>query len=114
MQCDRTGCPWWQGPEPAALSTERWDQIYASTRASDSRERLAVLIERVLAGELSAADAIKDADVLPQPTATDDVFDDVYHLLIHYREDEDICRKSPTYAAEQRASLASWIARLRS
>lgn len=26
-------CPWWRGPEPAALSTERWDQVYASSRA---------------------------------------------------------------------------------
>lgn len=33
-QCSNPDCPWWNGSEPAALSTDGWDRVYASTRAS--------------------------------------------------------------------------------
>ena len=32
MQCRNPECPWWQGPEPAALSTAAWNEVYATTR----------------------------------------------------------------------------------
>jgi hypothetical protein len=33
-QCCNPDCAWWAGSEPAALNTEGWDVVYASTRVT--------------------------------------------------------------------------------
>lgn len=78
---------------------------------SSVRERLAGLIDRVLAGDLSTTDAVRATEMLPN---TDDAdIDSAYHALIHFREDEDIRSADTSYAKRQRAWLAMHAQKLR-
>jgi hypothetical protein len=79
----------------------------------ERRQHLAVLIERVLDGELSASDALAAVDALPGIAEGDCVFDDAWHALTHFQADEDIRARDSGYAAYQRKDLTDWVQQLR-
>lgn len=81
--------------------------------ARERREHLAVLIERVLDGELSASDALAAASNLPDTEERDRVFDDAWHALTHFSADDDIRARDSDYAAYQRSGLTNWVQQLR-
>jgi hypothetical protein len=56
---------------------------------------------------------VTQAEALPDATKEDCIFDSAWHVLIHYRDDEDIRRDDPEYAVSQKTALANWIDRLR-
>ena len=39
-QCDNPDCLWWRGTDPAALNTDDWDEVIASTTGMRRRHRV--------------------------------------------------------------------------
>ena len=77
------------------------------------REKLAGVIEAVLANEVSAAEAVEMATHFLTGHPHDAAINDAFHLLIHFREDEDIRSSEPAYAQRQRDALRRNVERLR-
>jgi hypothetical protein len=63
------------------------------------------LIDGVLAGDLSASEAVQAVEELANTHDAD--VDDAYHALIHFREDEDIRSEDSGYGHRQ----SQWLAR---
>jgi hypothetical protein len=79
----------------------------------ENRAHLAALIERVLAEELSASEAIVAANHLRGSATRDRIFDDAWHALVHYDLDADIRSRVASYADHQQEGLVRWVERLR-
>ena len=77
------------------------------------RQRMAELLNDVLAGSTSATDAIDEINQWPLTGPKDREINSALHLLQHYRDDEDIRSRDEEYAATQRRWLAEWVERLR-
>ena len=75
---------------------------------------LASTLVQVLAGSVSAAEAIERVLVVSKASGDSDrELREVYHTLIHYRDDEDIRGQDEQYAERQRRILGDWIERLK-
>jgi hypothetical protein len=77
-------------------------------------DRPADLIEGVLAGRMSAAEAIVETKGFPDAAWNDCLLAEACHMLIHFCDDEDIRERDPGYASWQREGLAGLASRLRS
>jgi hypothetical protein len=76
------------------------------------RQRVAEIIERVLAGRLSASDALARAEAEAWP-ADDRLISNAWHALMHYQADADIRERDDGYAEWQRQDLSAHVAKLR-
>ena len=70
-----------------------------------NRERMAALIDAVLAEKLSPSDAVVAAEQLPAIVWENAEIREAYHELNHFRDDEDIRSRDPAYAHHQRETL---------
>lgn len=75
------------------------------------RLAVAAQLELVVAGKTSADNALAAIDTLPGHR--DRLANDAWHLLVHFRDDEDIHAGAPAYREEQLRGLARWVKRLR-
>ena len=105
------------------MSTRR--TVAAANRGGDAldgmtlgeqREQVACILECVLKGVLSSAEAIEscNAEALNDAPWESEVFDHAFHMLQHYHIDEDIRARDLQYAESQRRELLRCIERLRS
>lgn len=88
----------------------------AANKAMDKTDRHQVQawIQQVLAGVLSPADAVSAIETLPARSSPDRLIEDAYHLLLHYRDDEDIRASDPGYAELQARGLDRFLRKLES
>ena len=77
------------------------------------RERLAELIEAVLAGKASAGSALAETQNWSDVPQNDRVYDNARHGLTHYYQDEDIRARDRLYDKACRQSLRGYVKRLR-
>lgn len=77
------------------------------------RSRAADLVESVLSGGITPSAAVSDINAFPAEGRNDGFIQSAFHLLIHYREDEDIRRQDERYAEAQRRGLEDFVRKLR-
>ena len=82
-----------------------------STR--DQRLRLAQLLERVAAGEVSPQQALLQTKEWTDVPWREWVIADAYHGLQHFQIDADVRGKDPQYSDRQRQGLMRLASRLR-
>jgi hypothetical protein len=95
----------------ALLPWLRRRKVEPSAEVVALRLAVAAQLELVVAGKTSAEDAL--AAIEPLPAHTDRLASDAWHLLFHFRDDEDIHAREPAYREEQLRGLAHWVKRLR-
>lgn len=95
----------------ALLPWLRRRQTEPSAEVVALRLAVAAQLESVVAERTSAEDALAAIDTLP--AQTDRLANDAWHLLVHFRDDEDIHAREPAYRENQLRGLARWVKRLR-
>src|SRR5690242_20594981 len=77
------------------------------------RERLAELLESVVAGQISAGEALAETASWPSVLWQERLFDHAWHVLSHYQQDADIRESDASYAKGSRSGLLRYAKRLR-
>lgn len=75
------------------------------------RLKVAEQLEHVVTGVVSPDAALREFESLD--FLQDRLANDAWHSLVHFRDDEDISVREPTYREYQREGLRRWVERLR-
>ena len=79
----------------------------------EQREKLAALLESVVAGRLPAGEALAETEKWADVPWKERLLNHAWHALVHYEHDADIRSRDPSYAQSQREGLRMWMKRLR-
>jgi len=89
-------------------------ELECNVSSPQQRDKLADLLEQVVAGQLAAETALEVADSWADMPWKEPEIATAWHTLVHFQVDGDIRAREPEYDAGLRRQLLQHIAKLRS